>query len=149
MIDAGRSHRITHLRAAIEQFHPQPAFSCLFGSTARGDAGPLSDIDVGVFFAREVPLTVLARLSEDLEEAAGCSVDLVELSGLWERKPTLSYRIACEMQVLTAEDRDALVHFRKRSFLEYIDTEPLRRRMKDSLRRRLAAGRAGQRNYVG
>ncbi|MFP4068529.1 MAG: nucleotidyltransferase domain-containing protein, partial [Spirochaetaceae bacterium] len=37
----------SRLTAVIEQFEPRPAFSCLFGSAARGEAGRLSDVDVG------------------------------------------------------------------------------------------------------
>lgn len=135
--------------AAVEQFRPRPAFSCLFGSVARGEAGSFSDIDLGVYFTEEVPLVTLSRLSEELEAVAGRTVDVVELAGLWRRKPTLAYRIACEMVPLTIDDQEALILFRTRSFLEYMDTEPLRRRTRGALRRRLIAGQAGRRNYVG
>lgn len=143
------SELVFRARTVLEHFNPRPAFSCLFGSVAREEAGPLSDIDVGVYFSEEVPLTVAARLSEDLAEATGRGVDVVELARLWDRKPALSYRIAGEMEPLTVDDRRALVQFRTWSFLSYFDTEPLRRMTEDSLRRRLRAGRAGDRDYVG
>ncbi|MFO8004989.1 nucleotidyltransferase family protein [Thioalkalivibrio sp.] len=61
------AHRNTDLqnriRTVVEQFRPRVAFSCLFGSVARGEDGSLSDIDLGVHFTEEVALAALSRLS--------------------------------------------------------------------------------------
>lgn len=52
----------------------------LFGSAARGQATPTSDIDLLVSFLPGTPVTLLtfARLKTELESALGISVDLVE-----------------------------------------------------------------------
>ena len=51
----------------------------LFGSVARGNAGPGSDIDVLVEFlpGSDVGLFEMGALREELAEALGCSVDVV------------------------------------------------------------------------
>lgn len=50
-----------------------------FGSRARGDAGPTSDLDIAVEFnPRAKPLAALA-VEADLEELLGIAVNLVEL----------------------------------------------------------------------
>jgi predicted nucleotidyltransferase len=50
-----------------------------FGSRARGDAGPTSDLDLAVEAAPQAgPLAILAA-EADLEEATGLRVNLVEL----------------------------------------------------------------------
>lgn len=67
----------------------------LFGSTARGEDGPDSDIDLLVHLDRPVGLLGLARLQHDLEEILGAPVDLVPDDGL---KP----------DVRAAVDRDAV-----------------------------------------
>jgi uncharacterized protein len=48
----------------------------LFGSVARGEAHPDSDVDLLVEFDRPVGLFGLIALQQRLEELLGCSVDL-------------------------------------------------------------------------
>lgn len=53
----------------------------LFGSRARGEAHPASDIDIGVLPEEPFPTGLLAELREALEESAiPQTVDLVDLS---------------------------------------------------------------------
>lgn len=54
----------------------------LFGSTARGEDRPDSDIDLLVHLDRRVGLIGLARLQHALEEILGAPVDLVPDDGL-------------------------------------------------------------------
>lgn len=54
----------------------------LFGSTARGDDRPDSDIDVLVHLDRPLGLIGLARLQQELEDILGLPVDLVPDDGL-------------------------------------------------------------------
>jgi len=54
----------------------------LFGSTARGEDGPDSDIDLLVHLDRDVGLIGLARLQRELERILGAPVDLVPDDGL-------------------------------------------------------------------
>lgn len=49
----------------------------LFGSRARGDHRPGSDLDLLVWFERTPSLLRLAELEERLEEALGIPIDLV------------------------------------------------------------------------
>ena len=53
----------------------------LFGSHARGDARPTSDIDVGILPKAPLPIGLLAELREALfESLIPVTVDLVDLS---------------------------------------------------------------------
>jgi predicted nucleotidyltransferase/DNA-binding XRE family transcriptional regulator len=54
----------------------------LFGSTARGEDGPSSDIDLLVHLGPEVGLFGLARLRRELQEVLGVPVDVVPDDGL-------------------------------------------------------------------
>ncbi len=56
----------------------------VFGSVARGDAKPDSDIDLAIDFepGARVSLTALAALRADLAEILGASVDLAEWTAL-------------------------------------------------------------------
>jgi len=49
----------------------------IFGSYARGDAGPASDIDILVTFARKKSLFSLIRIEDELTRALHMKVDLV------------------------------------------------------------------------
>lgn len=49
----------------------------LFGSVARGEAGPTSDVDLLVDFDKPIGLFHFFRVQRRLEEILGCKVDLV------------------------------------------------------------------------
>ncbi|MDV2481641.1 nucleotidyltransferase family protein [Methanoculleus sp. Wushi-C6] len=49
----------------------------IFGSYSRGSAGPESDIDILVRFARKKSLFSLVRIEDELTRALGMKVDLV------------------------------------------------------------------------
>lgn len=66
----------------------------LFGSRARGEAHPASDIDIGVLPKEPLPRGLLAELREALEESAiPQTVDLVDLS---EADPEFRARVLAE-----------------------------------------------------
>ena len=57
----------------------------VFGSVARGDAGPDSDIDLLVDMEPGRSLLDLGGLQADWERLLGCPVDVVTVKGLRER----------------------------------------------------------------
>jgi hypothetical protein len=57
----------------------------VFGSVARGDAGPESDLDLLVELEPGRSLLDHIALIQDLEEALGCKVDVVTEKALKER----------------------------------------------------------------
>jgi uncharacterized protein len=61
----------------------------VFGSVARGDDRPDSDIDLLVDFDEEGSLFDLMHLGEDLEELLGRPVDVVSSGGLKDRDQQL------------------------------------------------------------
>lgn len=65
----------------------------LFGSVARGDARPDSDVDLLVEFERPIGLFHFARVQRRLEEILGQRVDLVMKDAV---KPQLRGRILAE-----------------------------------------------------
>jgi predicted nucleotidyltransferase len=54
----------------------------VFGSAARGDEGPSSDVDFLIEFEEGRSVLDLAGLWQDLEELLGCKVDVAEPEGL-------------------------------------------------------------------
>lgn len=71
------------LRAQREQLRALRVKSlAIFGSVARGEARPDSDLDVLVDFDGPATFDQYMDLKELLEQAAGCRVDLVTRQGL-------------------------------------------------------------------
>jgi uncharacterized protein len=57
----------------------------LFGSVARGEERPESDIDLLVDFTKDSSLFDLLRMTRELEDLLGHSVDVVSAGGLKDR----------------------------------------------------------------
>lgn len=72
----------------------------LFGSWARGESHPKSDIDILVEIVKDISLFGFIELKLELEEVLGTHVDLVEYNTI---KPLLRNRILKEEVVLYEE----------------------------------------------
>lgn len=66
----------------------------VFGSVARGEDQPRSDVDVLVDLPREIGLFALARAKRQVSELVGVPVDLVPRDGL---RPEVAARIAADL----------------------------------------------------
>lgn len=105
--DAERRYLASHwallsgLRAALRT-EPNVRLAVLFGSSARGDDTPKSDVDVLVQLASPGRFRLL-ELEDRLAVAIGRTVEIVRLSDA-EREPTLLSEIIADGRVLT--DRD-------------------------------------------
>jgi predicted nucleotidyltransferase len=123
------------------------AAAYLFGSQARGSAGPLSDVDLAVWadpaLGPDERLDLRLELIGAAEQALG--TDQLDLVILDDASPVLRHRAWRDGQVLV--DRDPLTRVRQqaRALVEYLDTQPLRDELDRGLRRRLADGSFGRR----
>jgi predicted nucleotidyltransferase len=81
-IDALRGRRDVILAAARRRHASRVR---VFGSVARGDAGPSSDVDLLVDFEPEASLIDQVGLTQDLKSLLGMSVDVISTGGLRER----------------------------------------------------------------
>jgi len=126
-----RLRELFKARAAAEGI----AAAWIFGSVARGSARPDSDVDVGVLFREDPPLTLAGYhfdLEADLESLLGLPVQLVVLN----RAPAdLAIRVLREGKLLVNQDPSRRIEFEVRTRNEYWDLEPYLR-----LYRRQAAG---------
>lgn len=112
------------------------ACAYLYGSTARGEAGPASDLDIAVLL-RETPPATLDGLAFDLggeiERAVGRPVDILVLN---RASPDLVHRVLRDGILVHESDRRARVAFETRKRAEYFDVLPYLRQY----RRSVAAG---------
>ena len=135
---AGLSRRLvtcgTHLVAAY-----------LFGSVARSESGPLSDLDVALLFDGP-SLDADARLAA----AARCQTILatesslpVQVSVLNEASPSFVHRVLRDGVILVGADDPRRVSFEARALAEYLDFQPLMDRFDRALMARAREGRLG------
>lgn len=85
------TERRTEIHRLAERYHTGDVR--VFGSVARGDNSPASDVDFLVTTRPGCSLFDLGGLLEDLQELLGCRVDLVTEDGL---KPRLRERVLRE-----------------------------------------------------
>lgn len=110
------------IRTVLHRF-PEIGVAFLFGSLARGDSRPDSDLDLGVAGAR--PLSVEQRLEVVLvlSEAVGRPIDLVDL----QTAGPIILRSCLRGQLVLATDHHLLAALIIRSLDLTTDFEPYRR----------------------
>jgi predicted nucleotidyltransferase len=92
---AGPAPSLEQLRRRRDEINRVAAIR-IFGSIARGDAGPGSDLDVLVEMRDRPSLLEQAALQADLEELLGCPVHVVTTGGLVHAREHTRERIEHE-----------------------------------------------------
>jgi predicted nucleotidyltransferase len=109
----------------------------LFGSQARGTAGPASDVDLGVLLVTDPPRTLEGLgidLAADLEARIGRRVDLVVLN----RAPAdLVHRVLRNGVLVCERDRSARIRFEVQARNAYFDLLPYLREYRQAARQPL------------
>jgi hypothetical protein len=100
------------------------AFALVFGSSARGSAGPQSDLDVaiGVSAGHAFSIAELGDLCAQIERVARRPVDLVLLD---EAPPALAFRVFRDGHVVAVRDARALANRKAKAVLDYLDFQPI------------------------
>jgi uncharacterized protein len=100
------------------------AAAYLFGSFARGSAGPASDVDVGVLYAAPPPATLTGlgfHLEADLARLLHRPVQLVVLN----RAPVdLVQRVLRDGRLVLDRDRSCRIRFEVQTRNEFWDLQP-------------------------
>ena len=116
----------------------------LFGSQARGETGPLSDVDIAVLFTQE--LDKLSRFRRVLRLIGELGVilqrDDVQVVDLLEVTPLLRHRVYYDGRLLYCSDDAIRVKFETKALRDYVDTAPLRRLREKYLLQRIEEGAA-------
>ncbi len=129
MTQAASPVSLDELEARLEPVlgaEPAVAAAYVFGSVARGEAGPGSDLDVAFLYRRGEPQPdrdrVAERLTGPIARAAGFeAVDVVDLEA---QGPIFAHRVLCEgLRVYTA-DRERRVDFEADTIVRALDFRP-------------------------
>lgn len=119
----------------------------LIGSQARGNPGPLSDVDIGIW--HDPGLDARGRFDLQLDLAGEITsllgTDEVDLVLLNNAPPLMRHRAIREGKRLVERDHDERVRLETRAILDYLDTAPLRMELGRGVRRRMKEGRFGRR----
>jgi predicted nucleotidyltransferase len=121
-----RDRIVEPLRSYFARAAPGLVAAYLFGSVARGQERPDSDVDIGVVLGSHTPLTLddydrLAQLQDALAGEVAREVDLVALD---HASPDLVHRVLRDRILLHDGDHDARSEFEIRARNEFFDLQP-------------------------
>jgi len=145
MISLERGVVTEKIRATLE-LRPEVLEAYLFGSFARGEAGPTSDIDVAIFLDDALDASarglLVAELTAELMRALGSNaVDVAALNGA---APLLYHRVLRDGERLFARDLEATTRREGQALSRYCDWVPQLVKIEVAHRRRIAAGEIGR-----
>lgn len=123
------------------------AAAVLFGSQARDSAGPLSDIDIGIWYLPDLDPASRLALRLDLDRAAteALRTDEVDVVMLNSASPLMRHRAIRDARLLVDRVPVIRVRLEARAIIDYLDTGPLRAELARGLRHRLEEDRLGRR----
>ena len=117
----------------------------LFGSVARDDAGPMSDVDVAVLLPWGVDRSAALDVEMDLRDrlARALGVERVDVVVLNHAPVRIAWRAVAEGEVVLGEHAAQRVDFELAAWNRYQDFKPLLDSMATGVRERIADGRFG------
>lgn len=123
-------------------------FAILFGSFTKNKVNDLSDIDIGLFTNKDMPLLEIGALTAGLESLLKRKVDLITLNDIYKNRPLFAYEIVSNGEIIICHKTANLIEFRKNTFLYYMDIAHMTDTVNKIFRERLDSNKFGERNYV-
>ena len=121
---------ISRIKPTLESYFTGQAdvvLAYLYGSQARGQANPLSDVDIAVLLDGQPDpdqcLEARLRLIGDLIQLL--HTNDADVGILNQTPPALSYRVLRDGLILFCRDRDQMIDYRVRTINEYLDFKPI------------------------
>jgi predicted nucleotidyltransferase len=113
---------------------PEVRLAVLFGSTARGKAGPRSDVDIGVLLDPDTP-DARTQVEYEIGRAVGDrEVDMVFLK---KASPLLRFEIAKDGVLLFQREDHLWTSFKEKAMVDWWDWAPYSRMFAEAAVRRL------------
>jgi predicted nucleotidyltransferase len=125
------------IRALLES-QKTVKFAYLFGSRATGKAGPLSDLDIGVYLDGRVnPLTYRLKLLENLVRIT--NNENIEIVVLNTAPPLLNYEVIRHNHIIK-DNVPRRVIFETEVLRDYLDTIYLRQIHREGIKEKIKSG---------
>ena len=125
------------IRALLES-QKTVKFAYFFGSQATGKAGPLSDLDIGVYLDGRVnPLTYRLKLLENLVRIT--NNENIELVVLNTAPPLLNYEVIRHNHIIK-DNVPRRVIFETEVLRDYLDTVYLRQIHREGIKEKIKSG---------
>ncbi len=93
----------------------------LFGSHAKGNAGPTSDIDICVITEKEIPRSAKEKIMSN-------SSRHIDISLFWDLPQTIRFRVFREGKPLYAKEELLLQRLKVATLKSYLDIQPMIKR---------------------
>jgi predicted nucleotidyltransferase len=123
-------------------------FAILFGSYAKDASNHMSDVDIGIYTARDVSLLELGQLSAIVESTVNRNVDIIVMNDLYRERPLFVYDVISNGKVIFSRKRDILTEYRRRAYLYYLDVRYLIDDVNKRFKERLLTNKFGERTYA-
>ncbi len=140
-------HEIGEYVPALERIFEKNGvvLAYLYGSQARGDAGPLSDVDVGVLFRADLDSKARwqQRLALGTDLMRALRRDDLVVADLAEASPLLRNEVRREGRLLYCLDEAVRVEFEVGTLRAFVDTQALRELQQQYLLERIREGKMG------
>lgn len=145
MSSAEREALVAQLGAALGG-RPEVLEAYLFGSTARGESRPHSDLDVAVYLDPELAgSSLLARAAEiGAELGAALGTNAIDVVALNAASPLLYHRVLRDGIRLLSRDLPATTRRAGQALSRYCDYLPQLAKIDAAHHRRIAAGEFGR-----
>jgi len=112
-------------------------FVIIFGSLVKGNFREDSDIDIAIHLQRDLELLEIGDIVSRLETKLEKNVDIVILNNLYKMDPVMAFEIISKGMPIYVINKEKFVEFKYRTFIEYMDTEYLRKMMDRDLKERI------------
>ena len=107
---------------------PHPvALAYLFGSAARGQTTPFSDVDIALVLEERAALPSRLHFELEIEDqlAARCGLSQADVHVINDAPLELRGEVVTEGKLMYARDEDARIEFETRTRMEYFDFQPV------------------------
>jgi hypothetical protein len=134
-----------HIQTALTRYfrHDRRIVAAyLFGSHARGSAGPESDVDIALLLRSDIPRARYAdlRLRYTCALLKALRTDRVDLLLLNAAGPLAKHQVYSKGKLVFCRDARRTLRAKDLASSEYLDFLPFRRRAEEDVLRRLHAG---------
>jgi predicted nucleotidyltransferase len=100
------------------------SFVLLFGSYSDGREKSTSDVDVGIFYDKDIDYKDLGFHTAILETKIGKKIDMIVLNDMYKKDPLFAFEILKRHIPILINDEDSYISFKTSSQLYFLDHKP-------------------------